>query len=1189
MYLSRLEILGFKSFAQKVNLRFDDGITAIVGPNGCGKTNIVDAIRWVLGEQKQSTLRSSKMEDVIFNGTRLRKALGFAEASLTIENTKGILPTEYSEVTITRRMFRSGESEYLLNKTLCRLKDILNLFMDTGMGANAYSVIELKMVETILSDRTEERRRLFEEAAGVTKYKQNRKATYRKLESVQSDLLRVNDIVKEVQTGVNSLHRQAKKAERYNEMKILLKEAEQNLYECEYVLLSDALRPLEILLNARRSEKSTLDTTLHSEEHELDALRFNTRATEEKLAAVLQVFENIRNEIRALEEKKIVHTERLSALSENLLRFEKNRQQLIADKDNFEKQKIQLGETYLSLLEQIQRERGAYQSLADELQSAETNENESKIIVQQASDLLIEAMQQLSRKRNELEKYSVQVSSLQQQIQQRKADTESAQQRISSLEKTIAELTVLDKETRRTFAETELSFFDKEHRRSESQEELEQLQRKLNDTENAIIQRNARFNFFQRLLERNEGLSEGAQFLLSKENWKFRVIPFADAISAKEEFRVAIETALGEMGEYLVVATGSEAEEAIEDLKNENKGKVTFVCLDRVGSAMEEIPLILSENAVSALSVVECSSEIRPLVSLFLGDVVIVNEIKDADELLAHNSHIRCIAKDGQIATSNGLRRGGSVRDGEGISIGRKNQMDELQTELTALHHQKIGIVSAHQKIKEEILMLDVATLQKEVKKIETDVARVQTQIAQVTFEKKHAVAEKERYEAEQVKLTKEIFLLQHTLTTLQDEVDKLGTKQNEQEVLLSTMRRALADKESVRQQQALKVREANIAIVSLEGEERNVLLASKHNDEQLIQNTQVYIQTEKDIQCTNEECSVLKKKITETISGIESLQQNLNAITTEKESKESDFMQLRAAIENIEKIIKDKRQLAEDSTNTVHELELKITELKSDIDHLTVKAREELQLELEYKTFEVELHIDIEQMRNEIHALKEKISGLGSVNFEAFEQYAAEKERLEFLTQQRDDLISSEQSLFQTITEINATAQEKFSTTFSLIRDNFISIFRTLFDEGDECDLQLEDGGDVLECGIEITAKPRGKRPTSIDLLSGGEKTLTAIALLFAIYLVKPSPFCILDEVDAPLDDSNIDRFIRIIRRFSDNTQFIIVTHNKRTMEAANALYGVTMEEEGVSKILSVRFKDGNGKAVAELATEEA
>ena len=241
-------------------------------------------------------------------------------------------------------------------------------------------------------------------------------------------------------------------------------------------------------------------------------------------------------------------------------------------------------------------------------------------------------------------------------------------------------------------------------------------------------------------------------------------------------------------------------------------------------------------------------------------------------------------------------------------------------------------------------------------------------------------------------------------------------------------------------------------------------------------------------------------------------MQQNLNAITTEKESKESDFMQLRAAIENIEKIIKDKRQLAEDSTNTVHELELKITELKSDIDHLTVKAREELQLELEYKTFEVELHIDIEQMRNEIHALKEKISGLGSVNFEAFEQYAAEKERLEFLTQQRDDLISSEQSLFQTITEINATAQEKFSTTFSLIRDNFISIFRTLFDEGDECDLQLEDGGDVLECGIEITAKPRGKRPTSIDLLSGGEKTLTAIALLFAIYLVKPSPFCILD-----------------------------------------------------------------------------
>ncbi|MEK7263273.1 MAG: chromosome segregation protein SMC [Bacteroidota bacterium] len=1189
MYLSRLEILGFKSFAQKVNLRFDDGITAIVGPNGCGKTNIVDAIRWVLGEQKQSTLRSSKMEDVIFNGTRQRKALGFAEASLTIENTKGILPTEYSEVTITRRMFRSGESEYLLNKTLCRLKDILNLFMDTGMGANAYSVIELKMVETILSDRTEERRRLFEEAAGVTKYKQNRKATFRKLESVQSDLLRVNDIVKEVQTTVNSLHRQAKKAERYNEMNNLLKESEKNLFEHEFVFLTDALRPLDVLLNSRRSEKSSLDFTLHTEEQELDRLREKAKLTEEKLSVVLQVFEQVRNEIRTLEEKKLVQNERISALSENIIRFEKNKKQLILDKENFELQKMQLGETYLSLLEQIQSEREKYKSLAEELQAAEAIENETKLIVQQASDALIEAMQQLSVKRNELEKYSAHITSLQQQIQRREYDISTAEQRTASLEKNIAELTALDKETRRKFAETEFSFFEKEQRRTEVLEQSEQLQRKIQDIENAIVQRSARLDFFQSLLERNEGLSEGAQFLLGNQEWKSRIVPLADALNTSEEYRVAIETALGETGEFLIVATGAEAEEAIEILKKENKGKVTFACLDRIPNNIIESVQIDIPNCKSAHSVVECTPEIRQLVSLFLGDVVIVNEISDAQEILEKNSNIRCIAKDGQVASSNGLRRGGSLRQGEGISVGRKKQMEELQTELSELHRQKNEIAEAQKKVKENIFSFDVAALQKEVKKIEMEVARVQTQIAQVAFEKKHALAETERYQEEKEKLSNEIEELQKTFNELYAATDILGEKQNEREAVLTNARRTLSEKELIRQQHAATVREANITIVSLEGEERNVLLTTKHNDEQLKNNSVVFIQNEQDISAAFEERITVENKLSDDKLQLENFGFRLNEITSQKETIEYEFKRLRLAMENVEKQIKDKRRLAEDSTNTVHELELKITELKSNLEHLREKSREELQLELEYKTFSDEENFDIEKLRQEIFELKEKISGLGSVNFEAFEQYSTEKERLEFLTKQRDDLLSSEESLMHTITEINTTAQEKFSTTFALIRDNFISIFRTLFDEGDECDLQLEEGVDVLECGIDITAKPRGKRPTSIDLLSGGEKTLTAIALLFAIYLVKPSPFCILDEVDAPLDDSNIDRFIRIIRRFSDNTQFIIVTHNKRTMEAANALYGVTMEEEGVSKILTVRFKDGNGKAVAELATEEA
>ncbi len=658
MYLSKLEVIGFKSFAQKVNLTFDSGISAIVGPNGCGKTNIVDAIRWVLGEQRYSALRSDKMEDVIFNGTKTRKALGMAEASLVIENTKGILPSEYTQVTIGRRVYRSGESEYLLNKVPCRLKDILDLFMDTGMGADAYSVIELKMIETILSDKTDERRRLFEEAAGVTKYKHRRKAAYRKLESVQADLVRVNDIVAEVQKAVNSLERQARKAEQFNDVQTRLRTLEIDLMEREYAQLLGRLGPLEEKRRRSRTERASGSTSISHQARNRGwkGFRGALLETEKRLAEAQRDVSLHREKTHRLEQQTMVAAERVSALRATIQRSEREQASLAAELDRLTTQRTSLHQQIAEQELQAQQTARRHEACQQELRSFEqasmrarrscwawaTGPSRSCMRSRSASANRISA-----RRRAEY---------LGGRRDHAVAEIAAYEEEIARLEETIAGLTATDRQLRRAFTEAEMRSYDAERERTGMTQNIEALRLRVQEMRGEIERRTTRLDFLKGLIDSGEGMSDGLRFLSSTDKWKpARVQTVADAVHAEERLRPALEAALGDYARCVIVENGAEAADAVRLLKEEERGKATFICLDRVPalSSRETLPV---GNGLEAAGVLGWAADIasfdeplRPLFRFLFDRVLVVETGEGARTAAALLPGVRCVTLDGEI------------------------------------------------------------------------------------------------------------------------------------------------------------------------------------------------------------------------------------------------------------------------------------------------------------------------------------------------------------------------------------------------------------------------------------------------------------------------------------------------------------------------------------------------------------
>lgn len=1181
MYLSRLEMVGFKSFGLKTDLSFNDGVTAIVGPNGCGKTNIVDAIRWVLGEQKTSMLRADSMEHVIFNGSKSRKPLGMAEVSLTIENNRQILPTEYSQVVITRRLFRDGESQYLLNKTQCRLRDIVDLFMDTGMGADAYSVIELKMIETILSDKADERRHLFEEAAGVTKYKSRRKEAQRKLEAAQRDIARVQDIVREVQKTVNSLSRQAEKARQHQDLSGRLRELEKLAFAFEYAEEYILLKQIEEKVAGARIRRDAAEALLaeaelteQAKEREYEQAEHDLRTALEEEGAERSAMESTRQLIALLDERIAANqrtTDRLyREQTESSTQQSSTSGELQRVRERLMDVKLQLE----SLVRESNEKHEAFADASTRLQSAKEVLNEKRNALTAVQHSLVTAKTQADR-------FHIQIESLQRRVSDNEIQQEHLAGKILEIKQHVGTARTGLAERDAVLQQTEADLHNAESRLNQLRVEQDKLQNESNTHRSALVHNSAAIEFLTGLVD----TMDSSKFLLSTEEWKPSgdKLTLAEVIDAPEELRVAIEAALGESSRFFVVNNRSEAEEAIGALSRNSVGKATFLCRDSIPQ-MAEPPSIIHHNGVIGWTseLIRCDEQLRNAVRGILGRSIVVNNVDDAWKAIGETSADAAVTLGGEIVHRSGAVRGGARTQLEGVRVGRKDRIERLKAENLKLES---ALASAEQKLEElktELGSIDLRAIGERVRHAAVErnemhqrIEAFDARIEDLNVQHSKLVAEAAAWIEERLQVEKNAGSMEHAIKSLSDEVASLDS-----EVYAATQ--TVQDAEHAVNLSNSEWNAANIMVVRLDGERRSL-----EADEQRLLNQSTSISQREEQR--NEERMQLSADLDDLNSQrgsalIDSEKREVShlAAKSQRESREQYVASCSALLRSATEGVRVHRKEVEALVNEMHELDIKHSEKRVSIESMIRRAAEELEADIPSVPVLPESEASAEQVLADVQEVRRKLTSMGNVNFLALEEHERENERLQFLVQQLDDLVRSERTLNETIAEINRTAREKFTSTFDRIRDNFVMLFKILFSEDDEADLQMEesDDHDPLECKIEIIAKPRGKRPHNIEMLSGGEKTLTAIALLFAIYLVKPSPFCILDEVDAPLDDANIDRYLKIIRKFSENTQFLMITHNKKTMEAADTLYGITMEEPAVSKVVSVQLGEERNAA---------
>lgn len=1171
MYISELNLHGFKSFAHKTKVNFDSGITSIVGPNGCGKSNIVDALRWVLGEQRPSLLRSSAMSNVIFNGTAKKKALGMAEVSLTFVNDKGILPIEYSEVTITRRLFRSGDSEYLINNTACRLKDIMELFMDTGMGSDAYSVIELKMVEEILNDKNNDRRRLFEEAAGVTRYKDQRKKTLRKLDETRKDLQRVDDLLIELRKKARSLEIQAEKAEKAKKYKDELEQLDKALTLHDLKKINEELIPLsdriknaekekqEITLNAEKSEaeeEKARGQLTQKERNQADAQRLVNQlinAVRESETNIRITKEKIENEKKVIGEysKDIEQGERdLKELMDLLTNSRSKLEGFDSELDKSEKTLDESKKQYTQIQQQYNKERNELYDI--EVQFSETNNELTQL---QTKQIKIES--RLENTEGDLERINQEIVDLNDEIDSLNSEQKSTEKALESL---VGERDELEKELEEARSKKD-GFAGKQN---EIKDELRTLHSEHSSLMNEL-------RLMNDLANSNEAFPNSVKFLLENHRFDFKeMFTVSEVFETDEKHAVALESLLGGTLNNIIVPTLAEAKRAAQILKDQRKGKATFIPLDKLRAKYEVIE-------GSLFDYVKTKPQYSALKQLLLGTVLVFDSVEEGYKSLKKESRAMGVTYDGEVITRTGFYKSGSKSKNTGVRVGLKDKITRLEKEKASTLKEIDKLTSYLNQIVEKHAAIDIGGISNTLKQKEQEVRRLEQQ---------------------QHSLSSKVQVYQKNITELVNRKDSLksneGTAQQELETILPRQSELEKKKAELDEKQGSK----KDLLESLE--EQRSIAQSRYNDAQLMhQDLRNKVENhERDvrraetgiesvqlrIENRNRLTGQSKKNIQEYTIYIAQEEEALAKHQQEKieadaalKQAEEDAAKQRGAINELEKSLKEVRRQKEVNMELVHHLAMAKEKMEMQIQGLSDHIWETYGI-LMKQIGEVEMPADKtpDEVKQRIGWLRQKLNSIGDVNPLAIDEYKEEKERLDFYEEQIEDLNKAEGQLLETIAEINETATERFNKTFEEIRTNFQKVFKTLFFEDDYCDLLIEENEeDPLEARIEIKAQPRGKRPSGINQLSGGEKTLTAIALLFAIYLVKPSPFCVLDEVDAPLDDANIERFAKMIKNFSNDTQFIIITHNKKTMSKAEMMYGVTMPETGVSRLVGVKMDD--------------
>lgn len=1177
MLLSKLEIKGFKSFGDRMVIHFDKGITGVVGPNGCGKSNVVDAIRWVLGEQKTRMLRSDKMENVIFNGTKNRKPTNMAEVSLTFENTKNLLPTEYTHVTITRRYYRSGESEYLLNGIACRLKDITNLFMDTGINANSYAIIELKMIDELLNDKNNSRRDLFEEAAGISKFKTRKKETLRKLEDTDADLDRVEDILFEIEKNLKSLEKQAKQTAKYFEIKAEYKEASINLAKKSVQKYQDQLIELHGKIAGENDHKIGIQTQMLNLESRLEQLKVDLISKEKLLSSRQKTLNEHVNKIRQFESDKKIKNERLRFLED---RAQKLREQIDADRKSndragfsirsleqeCESSEKQLAEKTL-IIEELKADYEHQKSIQLQIQeqqkeTSRQHNNKKERVYQLSKDQDIKQIQ-LSTLKQELEKTAVDDTTQESSL----LDFEDKIQNLKEqLDEKLAQLQGM-----KSKEEEQLQKIEEGNRVLEMiREEVTQISRKLDAKQNE-------FNLTKSLVENLEGFPEAIKFLKKNSDWAKDTPLLSDVLTTDERYRVTVENYLETYMNYYVVETEVQAIAAVNLLSDSSKGKANFFVLEHFKN-FQPSQTKLFAHAIPATEIIEYDDKYARLISFILDDVYIFKG--DYKDFPQHQDAV-FISESGKYTKRKFSISGGSVGLFEGKRIGRAKNLEKLEKEIKELHKKLSSVrsnldgkVSDMIKLKEVSYRTGIEQLQAAINEINQQYISVRT--------KKEQLAE----------------LLTSNANKREDILDRIENL----EISLATITPELLDEKAILEEMALTLEELDIQLT--EETARMSEKSSRFNQENILYHQQLnkvnsltqeiefkqaaFESSKERIEKSQQELSHIDGEIKGLLENNEIKDDELIELYAEKESidrgvveAEKDYYACRGDIDLIDKQIREFQKTKENFDSLIHQLEQAMNELKLKLASMKERLAVEFEIDLEQlmeenpEVSEAFLEISEVDLRQIVTRNRERLEKIGPINPMAMEAYTEIKERHTFIASQRDDLLVAKTSLVETISEIEQVAKETFLTAFAAIKENFIKVFRSLFTEEDQCDLLLVEPDKPLDSPIEIIAKPKGKRPLTINQLSGGEKTLTATSLLFAIYLLKPAPFCIFDEVDAPLDDANIDKFNNIIQNFSKESQFIIVTHNKRTMASTDIIYGITMIEAGVSRVVPVDLRE--------------
>lgn len=1239
MYLQSLEMIGFKSFAPRTILNFHRGVTAVVGPNGCGKSNVLDAMRWVLGEQSAKALRGGEMADVIFSGTDSRKPLGMAEVTLTFAECEKELGTEWNEVAITRRVYRDGKSEYFLNKTSCRLKDIHNLFMDTGVGRSAYSIMEQGKIDLILSSRPEDRRAIFEEAAGITKYKAQKKEALRKLEYTEANLVRVQDIIKEVRRQIGSLQRQAAKARRYQSLMEDLRVFDTHFSHKNYRALSTELEAIRQDLNQGDDARSVYELEISQQEVELAAFRARMDELDTEVAGVRDSVQNLRNRIFSAENRIATNGERCE---EARSMIDRNHADIAAAEEKIRDQQSQIEETDSLLVQMVETLRGHEESLANQTER-----------VRMARDDRGMAERQIQEISSEIGRLESRLGSLRNDISAAASRREAGETRLRLLqgeseasEQAAAEVAIrLEEISQRADAAAHSSeFAQSDQAEAQLAYEAAQIARQEAETAlNAVSKEAAgiesRLEVLRQLQEQGEGFDEGTQAVLrgldNAEFFKPAIAgALADHIQVDPRYIPAVEAALGGALQAIVFKDTDVAEAALGTLIGQKLGKAGIVPREWIRPA-GTAGLFLPEGALAwASDCVTGANEVQVLASALLANIVVVENFQIAFQVKSANPTLGVVTLSGEFISREGIVRGGRSGENAGQStLLRKAQIAELDKDLTTVI-EKLGY---HTERRAEALQ-ELEDAQDRLLAAREAYQRAQVETASIANERKLAERQAEDLENRRANFTRETVQLGETLRASLAQVQNIEAAIAETGQATEGARVRRADAEN----NVLAARERENAAVEDLNEIRVRVATERQQQENLnrqrgpmaarlaelaelldvrradIVNYETRIQTleaeslqlQDSMGLWQEEMGTLEVKIAEIMAVRSETQSSAEAVDTALRASRHQLVQLQEKKGRLEVRVAQVEMKMENLRNHVsHRYQTDLEAFEPDNYALYCSYRDRNKRKSadseggdeggqpepapesqEPATAPQEEGVNWERIEEIVAELTERIDSMGPVNLDAIQEYDELEQRQNFLEKQNEDLVNSKAELLEVIAKINRTTKELFAETFYKIRENFQIMFTELFGGG-KANLMLMDESDPLESGIEIIAKPPGKQLQSISLLSGGERTMTAVSLLFAIYMVKPSPFCVLDEMDAPLDESNISRFVKILDRFVSQSQFVVITHNKRTISRADMLYGVTMEEHGVSKLVSVRFnrKDEAPQGAAPQSVAEA